>query len=120
MQEDDMTFYRVPDPVRDKIDEIMDRFDFDRVHKAMVALNWKWVGAGTSEVPSKYDLKRQARRLLNGAYETMCQEDSDGRGYLATGGFVATFELNKNARPRENMNVTVELRFVVESQDAEY
>lgn len=42
------------------IDEILDEFDFERVHKVMVALNWEWCG----EVPTIAELRREARRLL--------------------------------------------------------
>jgi hypothetical protein len=43
------------------LDEILDEFDFEKVHKAMVALNWKWVDG----VPTIGDLRRTARELLN-------------------------------------------------------
>jgi hypothetical protein len=43
------------------IDEILDEFDFEKVHKVMVALDWKWVDG----VPTIGDLRRTARELLN-------------------------------------------------------
>lgn len=36
------------------VDEIMDNFDFEKVHKVMVALNWGWHGNG---VPGLSDIK---------------------------------------------------------------
>jgi hypothetical protein len=44
------------------IDEILDEFDFERVHQTMKALNWTWVD--TDGVPTIGDLRRQARELL--------------------------------------------------------
>lgn len=46
---------------QEKIDEIMDSFDFEKVHKAMVALDWEW---GDEGVPSTYSIKQEARRFL--------------------------------------------------------
>lgn len=66
------------------IDEILDEFDFERVHKVMVALDWQWYN--TAGVPSIGDLRRAARSLL--------QQVVDGKNlrYTATGGFVAYME----------------------------
>ena len=44
------------------IDEILDEFDFERVHQTMKALNWTW--HDTDGVPTIGDLRRQARTLL--------------------------------------------------------
>jgi hypothetical protein len=44
------------------IDEILDEFDFEKVHKVMVALDWTW--HNTDGVPSIGDLRRMARSLL--------------------------------------------------------
>jgi hypothetical protein len=45
------------------IKDIMDEFDFDQVERAMGALDWKWRG----EMPTIYDLRETAERLLRGA-----------------------------------------------------
>jgi hypothetical protein len=45
------------------LDEILDEFDFEKVHKVMVALNWTW--HSNDGVPSIGDLRRAARELLN-------------------------------------------------------
>ena len=42
------------DPVNKMIDDIIDNFDFKRVHSVMEHLNWKWVDKG---IPSIDDLK---------------------------------------------------------------
>ena len=44
------------------IDEILDEFNFQDVHRAMKALNWTWYGSDDS--PSIGDLRRQSRKLL--------------------------------------------------------
>jgi hypothetical protein len=44
------------------IDEIMDEFDFEIVHRTMKALDWKW--SGCDGIPSIGDLRRMARELL--------------------------------------------------------
>jgi hypothetical protein len=48
---------------QDKIDEIMDEFNFYRVQLVMVHLEWKWFD--TNGVPSIGDIRRAARGLLN-------------------------------------------------------
>ena len=44
------------------IDEILDEFNFEDVHRTMKALDWTWYGSDS--VPSIGDLRRQARKLL--------------------------------------------------------
>ena len=67
-----------------QVDYILDRFDFDRVHRAMVALGWNWhrTEEGMDLVPSKTDLRRSSRDLL-------CNALSLSSGYMSSGGFVA-------------------------------
>lgn len=48
--------------MRELIEEITDEFDFEKVHRTMKALDWKW--SGCDDVPSIGDLRRQARELL--------------------------------------------------------
>jgi hypothetical protein len=44
------------------IDEILDEFDFEIVHRTMKALEWTW--HGSVESPSIGDLRHMARGLL--------------------------------------------------------
>lgn len=61
------------------IDDIIDEFDFERVRKVMIMLNWQW--AQTADVPSVLEMKKTARNLLR----RMCEEsDLD---FYGTGGF---------------------------------
>ena len=61
--------------------EILDEFDFEKVHRVMVALDWQW--SGTDGVPSIGDLRRQARSLLQQVV------DSKDTHSIGTGGFTA-------------------------------
>lgn len=64
----------------DKIQEIMDWFDFNQVHKAMLALGWKWVmpDEDKARTPEIAEIRQEARRLLRlvagkpDGYETAC------------------------------------------------
>lgn len=68
-----------------QINAILDRFDFDRVHRAMVALDWRWhkTEEGPNCVPSRVDLRRAAREMLAWA------ASQKTGGYHGSGGFVA-------------------------------
>lgn len=63
------------------IDEILDEFNFEKVHKVMVSLDWKW--NSTDGVPAIADLRRTARSLLKQVVE------SKGIHSVGTGGFTA-------------------------------
>ena len=65
---------------RDSIDNILDEFDFERVHKVMVALNWQW--HNTDGVPTIGDLRRTARDLLRSVVQ-------DNHVMVGSGGFFA-------------------------------
>ena len=71
-----------------QIDEIMENFNWDRVHRAMQALNWKWCiyngkDPGVNKIPDISDLMDTAKYLLN-------QVAKEPVGYaLLTGGLEA-------------------------------
>lgn len=73
---------------RDTIDYILDNFDFEGVHKAMIALNWKWAGCGG--VPETPDLRKMARQLLKDSFEY--GETNE----LGTGGFYTKYNKEQN------------------------
>lgn len=86
------------------IDEIMDSFDFERVHKTMVALDWGWAtDEMTIEVPDIKRIRSEARSMMKRCLET-CTEEGTGVG---TGGFTAMFHGDG-----------LTLRFVVEDYGA--
>ena len=88
---------------RDVIDDIMDSFDFNKVHKVMEFLDWQWRDEG---VPDEYSLKREARRLLRDAIENKTS--------ISTGGFIVKYY------PADNDGGEwVKLAFELESWDTE-
>ena len=90
---------------QDALDNIMDNFDFDQVHKVMVFLDWKWAnGKGSLEVPEKYELKGTARRLLKMAVEE--------KTTVSTGGFLAEYREGEG-------DGWMDLKFVVSDWDEE-
>lgn len=72
-------------PYEQQIDEIMNWFDFDRVHRTMVALNWKWADCETG-VPEVGHIRERALALLR---EVVEQGDGHQQYYIETGGFRA-------------------------------
>ena len=83
---------------RDKIDDVMDNFNFERIHKLMVALDWCWSHVGG--VPELPDIKKWARQ---------CLKDSIKTGTCNTGGFEASY-----------LECHFDLKFVVGSWDTYY
>lgn len=62
--------------LQEHIDDVMDWFDFEKVHKMMKAVDWKW---GSIEgVPDIPDLRQFVRKAMKKAYE---------QGHYITGGF---------------------------------
>lgn len=88
---------------RDVIDDILDNFDFEKVHQTMVALNWKW--AGYKEVPEVPDLRKFARTRLKEAYTR--------KTTVSSGGFKATYERWSQVR------FTLRLEFIVTDWDCD-
>lgn len=86
-----------------KINEVIDFFDFEKVHNVMEFLDWQWQGVG---VPRIYELKETARDLIiksiNKTFETL--EDYN----IATGGLEASSYLD------ENNEIQCKLTFVLE------
>jgi len=67
--------------VNDEIDYILDTFNFERVHVAMLALDWKW--RDPLAVPTIARLKQRAKILLEVAYKEHIT--------IATGGLQAKY-----------------------------
>ena len=64
----------------EKIAEIMEYFNFEKVYRAMTLLNWKWSNPeeGKERFPTLEEIREQASRMLHDAIK--------GRSY-STGGF---------------------------------
>lgn len=100
------------------IDDIIDKFNFEKVHKAMTALDWKWAipvtgddGSLILQVPTLVRLKEFARYQLIGSiksglyssgglkaeyFEAIQEEAIEGgaiKQYAQPEYFVLTFEL---------------------------
>ena len=74
---------QLPDAEQKKIHDIMERFDFEKVHAIMKNLDWKWAFSEDG-VPTTVELKNEAHRLLVEA----CYEETN----VSTGGFRAVYE----------------------------
>ena len=77
-----------------KVKYLIDHFDFDKVHRTMIALDWKWQHIEdqtdpTSRVPTIERMKESARYLL-------LKAGSHKDSYWATGGFHAQRFKNGN------------------------
>ena len=68
---------------RKKIRNILDNFDFKKVHDVMNLIGWKWAFAKNG-IPEIDELKLEAHRLLIDA----CTEETN----VSTGGFRAVYE----------------------------
>jgi hypothetical protein len=65
-----------------QVEEVLESFDFDRVHQVMESLEWTW--ANLSRVPTRAELVAEARRLL---------AELDGRpGVHGSGGLRASYK----------------------------
>ena len=88
---------------QEAIDNIMDYFDFDKVLKTMIALDWKWVKENHKdindlEIPSIERIRKTARKALMRAIEI--------KDYTSSGGFEAEYN-----------DGSLSLKFVVEQWD---
>ena len=75
-----MIINMITEQQQEAIDEIMDWFDFERVHDVMSYLNWEWRDNG---VPSIQEMKQTARKLLK---ESLMEKTTVG-----TGGFYVEY-----------------------------
>ena len=74
---------------QEAIDNIMDYFEFDKVLKTMIALDWKWVkedhkSIDDLEIPSIERIRKTARKALMRAIEI--------KDYTSSGGFEAEYK----------------------------
>jgi len=65
-----------------QVEEVLATFDFERVHHVMESLSWTW--ANLDRVPTRAELKAEARRLL---------AELDGKpGVHGSGGLRASYK----------------------------
>ena len=98
----------------DEIDYILDTLNFERVHVAMTALDWKWSkqNTQTSAVPTIERLKLAAKHLLSVAYK---EETS-----VTSGGFLAKYHPPiKDSDLLLDQKPSLSLSFVIVSANSE-
>lgn len=99
--------------MKDQIDYIMDKFNFERVHVAMTALDWTWVEGGNHVIPSITKLKQTAKRLLEAA--------ATEKITTGTGGFQAKYcPPVKDDTLGIDEDAMLVLSFVLTETDSEY
>jgi len=91
------------DEINSAINEVMDSFDYERVHKVMSFIDWEWDGKG---IPKIYNLRVESRRLLEEAANKVVEGEE--YYFVATGGFKA--EAWKN----DDNTLGLRLSFVLE------
>lgn len=106
---------------RDDVEELLDEFDFDKVHQVMQYLNWTWVSerhggeVGESEVavPSRAAIRKHARSSLLEAAKRAYGGDEYHSSIC--GGFMVRAEWDK-----EKEKMYLRLSFELESMDNYY
>jgi hypothetical protein len=86
----------------ERIEAMLEHFDFVRLHHALLAINWQWSrGAGTEHVPDVSEMKRAARDLLQNVGDTVVGSRTGGfNAYISHDEFgeeiaYLTFELGR-------------------------
>jgi hypothetical protein len=93
------------------IDDILAQFDFNKVHRVMEFLDWRW-GHETSPPPLA-ELIRTARQCLEVACRTFNHIGQPPTGMKwATRGFMATVDVYPSG------NTSLSLQFSVDDQEA--
>ena len=88
--------------IQEQIDEIMDTFDFERVHRVMVSEDWTWGSGNGASVPDVTQLRIAARERLKSAARD---------GLSSTGGFTATRDEGVDeGKPWVRLNLSFGLR----------
>jgi hypothetical protein len=106
----------ITDKQYQKIDEIMDEFNFGKVAKVMESLKWSWCLTG---VPCEAEIRREARKQLKQLIREN-NENPNKRGdwqkaFFSGGIFAKHFGGTDEKGPWENM----ELMFVLEHHTTE-
>ena len=99
----------------DPIENILDRFEFEKVYAVMRFLGWKWVQNDGMDYPSVKQMRARAKYLLNKAYDESMNNDEDET--ISTGGFEASY-IRKGFGAAQSEGIFI-LRFVIETKDNE-
>ena len=99
--------------MNNKIREIVENFDWEKVNKVMKCLNWRWAFSKTeNQIPSIGELVLQGIRLLEEVNHSTLMDKSNH--YRGTGGFEA-----KGIYLNESDEVILELSFTIESWESD-
>jgi hypothetical protein len=80
-------YEKLLDSERVRFHEIIDNFDFEKVHRCMTLMDWRW--ATTNGVPSLEDIKNTASRLL---LDVIIGIRFSATYNVGTGGFHVTYD----------------------------
>lgn len=87
--------------------------DFESIHKAMTALNWKWISEidGSESIPSVTDLKSKAAEILNVIFEQYSRVPKGGYFIKSAGGFTGSYydENYIDKRKADTLTLTFDL-----------
>lgn len=76
--------------IEQMVTDVMEDFDFDKVHNVMINVDWKWdIGNGEKTIPSTYRIMKTADGLLRDVAAHYGDNDFHMKG---TGGFVASLD----------------------------
>lgn len=99
----------------DMINEVLAWFDFEKVNKVMIALNWKWAGTG---VPSIRELKESAVERMENAIELVLSPDNkshDDVAWISSSGGLKAMAW----KHEDGTLAKIQLEFIVSDWDAE-
>lgn len=88
------------------INHIIDKFDFDKVHRIMTIMDWQWNIDNDYYIPSADEIKSRAIELLNNTYSDILM-DNDLWYDDGSGGLEVLYD------PTEDF---LELKFVIEER----
>ncbi len=84
------------------IPDLLNRFDFAKVHRVMVFLNWRWANTEVGyAVPTQTELESLGTELLYRAVHEYMRAGQPQTGMtVATGGFQAVVETFREGPPK--------------------
>jgi len=80
----------------DAIWEVLENFDFDRVHDVMTYLGWLWTSSDQPRVPDINELRNAARERCIHAIEASRKQGKEV--FLSCGGLEATAEIDEDGK----------------------
>lgn len=92
------------------ISNILNEFDFERVNKTMVCLDWGWFGKG---VPSIDDLRLSARERIDSAIKSCLKYGAPNELYFSSSGGLKASAIKNHY----GQIVFLELEFILTSWD---